>query len=127
MVPFSLSTVRLGDHAASIGIEGELDVFTAPELEEELRRLGEGVTRVLVDLTGVTFLDSAGVGVLTQNARRLRTADGVMMLAIDTISIRRIFELTGLERYFVIHDEAQAATADLLRSAPASSPSPALS
>jgi anti-sigma B factor antagonist len=116
IVPFRLSSVRLGPKAATIGIEGELDIYTAPDLENELCQLGEGVTHVLVDLTGVTFVDSAGVGLLTQRARRLAAHGGVMMLAIDTMSVRRIFELTGLERYFVIHGDANEAAQDLLGS-----------
>jgi anti-sigma B factor antagonist len=114
IVPFRLSSVRLGDCAATLDIEGELDLYTAPDLEAELRGLGDDVTHVLVDLTGVTFVDSAGVGLLTQSARLLRRRGGAMILAIDTASVRRIFELTGLERYFVIHEDASAAT-DALR------------
>jgi anti-sigma B factor antagonist len=117
IVPFRLLSVRLGHQAATIGIEGELDAYSAPELADELHELGDDITHVLVDLTGVTFIDSAGVGLLTETARRLRTRGGIMMLAIDTASVRRVFELTGLERYFVIHDDATDATQDLLGSA----------
>jgi anti-sigma B factor antagonist len=116
IVPFRLSSVELGPRAATIGIEGELDMYTVPDLEAELRRLGDGVTHVLVDLRGVTFVDSAGIGLLTQRARRLAARGGVMMLAIDTMSVRRIFELTGLDRYFVIHEDASEAAQELLGS-----------
>jgi anti-sigma B factor antagonist len=114
VVPFHLSSASLTGRAAAVAVEGELDVYTAPELEELLRGLGDGVTHVLVDLTGVTFVDSAGVGLLTQNAKRLAARGGVMMLVIDTVSVRRIFELTGLDRFFVIHEDPGRAAAQLL-------------
>jgi anti-sigma B factor antagonist len=117
IVPFHLSSATLTARAATVAVEGELDVYTAPELEELLRKLGDGVTHVLVDLTGVTFLDSAGVGLLTQNAKRLTARGGMMMLAIDTASVRKIFELTGLDRFFVIHEDAGRAAAQLLGAA----------
>jgi anti-sigma B factor antagonist len=117
VVPFHLSSVSLTTRAAAVAVEGELDVYTAPELEQLLRGMGEGVTHVLVDLTGVTFLDSAGVGLLTQSAKRLTASGGMMMLAIDTASVRKIFELTGLDQFFVIHDDAGRAAAQLLGAA----------
>jgi anti-sigma B factor antagonist len=117
VVPFHLSSASLTARAATVAVEGELDVYTAPELDELLRKLGDGVTHVLVDLTGVTFLDSAGVGLLTQNAKRLTARGGMMMLAIDTASVRKIFELTGLDRFFVIHEDAGRAAAQLLGAA----------
>jgi anti-sigma B factor antagonist len=117
IVRFHLSSARLTERAATVAVEGELDVYTAPDLEALLRELGDGVTHVLVDLTGVTFLDSAGVGLLTQCAKRLAARGGLMMLAIDTVSVRKIFELTGLDRFFVIHEDAGLAAAQLLGAA----------
>jgi anti-sigma B factor antagonist len=121
VLPFRLASERLAPHAAAVTVQGELDVYTAPDLEEALRGLGGEVTHVLVDLTELAFIDSAGVGLLTQWSKRLTAAGGVMMIAIDTASIRKIFELTGLERYFVIHADAQVAAAELSRSPATSS------
>lgn len=117
VVPFHLSSARLTGCAATIAVEGELDVYTAPDLEALIRALGGEVTHVLVDLTGVTFVDSAGVGLLTQSAKRLSAHGGVMMLAIDTVSVRKIFELTGLDKFFVIHQNAARAAEELLGAA----------
>jgi anti-sigma B factor antagonist len=114
VVPFRVSSERLAPNAATLAVQGELDVYTAPDLDEVLRGLGDEVTQVVVDLTGVSFIDSAGVGLLTQHARRLTGRGGVTMLAIDTASVRRIFELTGLERYFVIEDDPARAANMLL-------------
>lgn len=117
VVPFHLSSARLTGRAATVAVAGELDVYTAPGLEELMRGLGDEVTHLLVDLTGVTFVDSAGVGLLTQSAKRLSARGGVMMLAIDTASVRKIFELTGLDRFFDIHDDPARAAEQLIGAA----------
>jgi anti-sigma B factor antagonist len=114
---FRLSNVRLAPCAALVAVEGELDVYTAPELAELLQGIDDEVTHVLVDLTGVTFIDSAGLALLTERARKLRAHDGMMMLAIDAVGVRRIFELTGLARYFTLHQDPAEAAHELLGSA----------
>jgi anti-sigma B factor antagonist len=117
VVPFHLSSAKLTNCAATVAVEGELDLYTAPGLEELIRGLGDEVTHVLVDLTGVSFIDSAGVGLLTQSAKRLGARGGAMILVIDTTSVRKIFELTGLDRFFVIHDDRGRAVEQLLGAA----------
>ena len=93
---------------------GELDAFTAPELRSELHRLLEDVstTRLVVDLTAVTFLDSSALGVLVGALRRLRERGGELHVVQPRPMVRRIFELTALDAIFTLHgarDEALAA------------------
>lgn len=114
IVPFRLSSAKLTPHVATIAIEGDLDMYTSPALEELFLGLGDGVTHMLIDLTGVTFVDSSGISLLTQTARRLNRLGGQVVLAIDTVSVRRIFEVTGLDQYFVIHRDASRAVRQLL-------------
>ena len=61
-----------------------------------------GALRVIVDLTGVTFIDSAGLGVLVREAKRLSALGGTCVLVADDPRILRIFEITGLGRMFGI-------------------------
>jgi anti-sigma B factor antagonist len=82
---------------------GELDVNTAPELREQLARLiNDGVRRIVVDLTDVSFVDSTALSVLVSALKRLRQADGDLALASPNPSVRRVFEITGLTRLFPI-------------------------
>ena len=82
---------------------GELDVNTAPELREQLARLvSEGARRIVVDLTDVSFVDSTALSVLVSALKRLRQADGDLELASPNPSVRRVFEITGLTRLFII-------------------------
>ena len=56
-----------------------------------------------MDLSDVEFMDSTGLGVLIGSLKRLREADGSMVLAGIRPSVARVFEITGLDRIFTIH------------------------
>src|SRR4051812_24364510 len=101
-VPFRLTGTRLGASTHRIVVEGELDLYTAPELKDELADLSREVTHVHVDLSGVTFLDSSGIAVLMSAARQLRERDGVVVLGVDDANILKLLQITGLGRFFEI-------------------------
>ncbi len=85
-------------------IEGEVDVYTSPQLKQDLVQLAEsGVKRVIVDLSKVEYLDSTGLGVLIGGLKRLREADGNLCLVGPGMRIQRIFEITGLNKIFDIY------------------------
>jgi anti-sigma B factor antagonist len=76
---------------------GEMDMLSAPELGRRLLNLAEeGKTRVVVDLSGVTFIDSSGIGVLLNALRHLRARSGRLVLVCPNERIQRPFEVTGL-------------------------------
>ncbi|TDD13614.1 anti-sigma factor antagonist [Nonomuraea diastatica] len=107
-----------GDCAA-VRVVGEIDVFTAPRMREQVLDLvAKGVVHVVVDLSGVEFLDSTGLGVLVGALKRLRTHEGSLALVMSTDRIVRIFTITGLTAVFPIHDavpDAIAANAHWVR------------
>lgn len=96
-----------------IELEGEVDVYTAPQLKQQMIGLLEGGARELVvDLTKVEYLDSTALGVLIGGLKRMREMDGNMVLVCPSPRIRRVFEITGLDKIFDIYnsvDEAQVA------------------
>lgn len=93
-------------------VGGEIDITTAPRLRERLIQLvGEGKSRLVIDLGGVGFLDSTGLGVLVGAARRARTAGGDVVLSGLADHNLKVFAITGLDQAFVIAgtiDEAVA-------------------
>jgi anti-sigma B factor antagonist len=92
------------DGWAVVLVGGDIDLTTAPSLREQLLRLGgEGQHHLVVDLTGVGFCDSTGLGVLVGAAKRARTAEGDVVLCGLSPSLERVFSLTGLDQAFVIH------------------------
>ena len=87
-----------------VAVEGDLDLHSAPELRERLSAIIEGDTRqVVLDLSDVTFLDSMGLGVILGAKKRLATTGRELELVIANPEIRRLFEITMLDRVFTLH------------------------
>ncbi len=109
----SLST-RTQDDRTIVEVGGEIDVYTAPRLREQLVDLvAEGKYHLIVDMEKVDFLDSTGLGVLVGGLKRVRAHDGSLRLVCTQERILKIFRITGLTKVFPIHDsvdEALAAT-----------------
>ncbi|MBI2710806.1 MAG: STAS domain-containing protein [Actinobacteria bacterium] len=95
-----------------LAVTGEVDVATAPRLREQLVELvGSGKNHIVVDLEGVEFLDSTGLGVLVGALKRVRTSDGDLALVCTEPRILKVFEITGLTKVFTIHRSVDEATA----------------
>ena len=95
-----------------IAVNGEIDVYTAPRLREMLIRLvDEEKYHLIVDMEGVEFLDSTGLGVLVGGLKRVRSHDGGIDLVCTQGRILRIFRITGLSKVFSIFDSVDQALA----------------
>ncbi len=105
-------TTREVNGKAVIAVGGEIDVYTAPRLRDEIARVVAGGTHhILVDMAAVEFLDSTGLGVLVGGLKRVRAHDGTLELACNQDRLLKIFRITGLAKVFVIHADADAALA----------------
>ena len=95
-----------------LAVHGDADLHTAPELREALRgATDDGVTTLVVDLSGAPVIDSTSLGVLLGALKRLRERDGQIRLVVPRPEVRRVFEITMLDRVFSLHqtlDEALA-------------------
>src|SRR5690606_20479211 len=76
---------------------GELDAFTVGQFRESLSELS-GTTRLLIDLSGVPFLDSAGLGALIGGVRRAREAGGDVAVYGARPAVARLLHTTGFDR-----------------------------
>ena len=107
---FSLSQESLDADRHVVAVRGEINLFTAPELKSALSEAIEsGHTRIVVDLTDTTFLDSTALGVLIGAVKRLRSRDGRLTIVNVDDNIAKTFEITGLDQIFPIsgtRDEA---------------------
>ncbi|HEX4521605.1 MAG TPA: STAS domain-containing protein [Gaiellaceae bacterium] len=111
---FGVTSADLGDGIATVGVAGEVDLYTAPRLKEALVDTIDGGSRkVLVDLSQATFIDSTTLGVLMGAVKRLRPAGGELAIACNDPNIRRIFEITLLDRIFAIYSSPDEAIRQL--------------
>jgi anti-sigma B factor antagonist len=83
---------------------GEIDLHNSPALRTALLALAERKpSRVIIDLAGVTYVDSSGVGTLVEFKRRQeRGGGGRVILAGLQPRVRSVFEITKLDQFFVI-------------------------
>jgi anti-sigma B factor antagonist len=86
-----------------IMVTGEIDVATAPQLREALHGvIAQGQATVVLDLLAVTFLDSTALGVLVGGLKRCRELGGELHIVVTDPRIKKIFEITGLDKVFPI-------------------------
>jgi anti-sigma B factor antagonist len=103
-------TSRVSGDQTVVDVTGEIDVYTAPVLREELASLIDSErTDLVVDLTSVGFMDSTGLGVLVGALKKVRTLGGDLRLVISEEKILKVFKITALTQVFTIYasiDEA---------------------
>ena len=105
--------VRKEDDQSVLEVAGEIDVYTAPKLREQLIELvSDGSYHIVVDLEKVDFLDSTGLGVLVGGLKRVRNHDGSLQLVCTQEKILKIFRITGLTKVFPIYPTLQEALDD---------------
>lgn len=104
-----IRTERDGSMCA-VALEGEVDVYTAPRLKEELVSVIDGgCSNIIVDMEQVGFIDSSGLGVLVSALRRAREREGVVRIVCTRENILKIFRITGLDKVFPIFADAEEA------------------
>ena len=92
-----------------VSVIGELDLHTARQLDQELMGAFENDTRrVIVDLSGCEFIDSTALAILVKAKERLGTTSQLRLVSADR-NVRKIFEITGLDRVFAVHPTQAAA------------------
>jgi anti-sigma B factor antagonist len=111
-----LTSAYLGRNAYVVTLAGELDVATAPALQDELERVSaEGATDAVVDLLGVSFVDSVALGILVDASKQMKAQRGTLRIVCDDRRIARIIEITGLDRVLRIHTTLRDALESLER------------
>lgn len=88
-----------------IAVEGELDVYTSPQLKEEIAgALTRKVCDMIIDMNGVRYIDSTGLGVLIGTLKRVRELNQRIVLVCNVEQILNIFSITGLCKILTICD-----------------------
>lgn len=113
VVPMQIVTAthRVGDWTV-VTVAGDLDVVGGPDLRQAvMREVRAGRTRLVLDLTGVDFLDSFGLGVIVGALKRVRLLDGDLRLVVPEPRLQRVFEVCDLDRVFEMYRDVEAAGA----------------
>ncbi len=93
-----------------VSVGGEIDVYSAPQLRDLVAEyVAQGTYDLVLDLEGVDFLDSTGLGVLVGGLKKVRTHGGRLELVCSRERVLKVFRITGLSKVFVIHDSLDAA------------------
>lgn len=98
-----IRTTRVETGAHFVSVTGELDLYSAPLLKEELERL-PATSDAVVDLDGLSIIDSIALGVLLSASRRLRGSDSMLIVVCEQENIRRLFERTRLNQTLLVED-----------------------
>jgi anti-sigma B factor antagonist len=92
----SISSERDGD-VHVIGLFGELDLATADSVEQELRAVeATDASSIVVDLSGLTFMDSTGLRLVWQAEARSRADANRLTLLRGPRAVQRVFEISGI-------------------------------
>lgn len=102
-------SVRRGDGCIVVAVRGECDILTAPLLRERLLELAGQSARMVVDLSGLEFLDCAGLRALLVGRRCVELLGGALVITAPSPPVTRVLQLTGLDRDLTIVPGAETA------------------
>jgi anti-anti-sigma factor len=100
---FGIDTARSGD-AVRLAVRGELDLATAPAVDEALRAAAASARLVVLDLQGVTFLDSTGLRTVLQADARSRADGHDLVVVRGPQAVDRVFALAGVDGLVTLVD-----------------------
>ncbi|MFK2826301.1 anti-sigma factor antagonist [Bacillus sp. B190/17] len=100
--------VKETEQRTNIEISGEIDAYTAPKLRETIFPYTEKENaQIVVDLSGVSYMDSTGLGVFVGLFKGLNANDGNLQLIGLSERLRRLFDITGLADIMNINSEVE--------------------
>ena len=101
---------RLEDGTHVVAVAGEVDICTAPELDQVLQGvLGDAATAVVVDLTECSFIGSTGLHLLLGAHKQLEGSDRPLSLVSCNRHVLKVLQVTGLAARIEIHPSRAAA------------------
>lgn len=104
---------RAGGSTGVVELHGRLDLVSAPEVKTRIQDLvADGWHKLVVDLCGVAFIDSSGLGALIGGLRAARIAGGDCRIARAPEHVRHVLEVSKLDRVLVPYASVEAALAE---------------
>ena len=104
--------VSIDEHAEAysiIVVRGEVDLHTAPKVESAIERASRFNGAVVLDMSGVAFMDSTALSALVRSKDSLQERGTSLRLAAPSQAVERIFSVTGFQDHFEIFPSREAA------------------
>jgi anti-sigma B factor antagonist len=86
-----------------------MDLHTSPKVQDAIERASENNGAVVVDMSGVAFMDSTALSALVRSKESLGKRDVALRLAAPSDAVARIFSVTGFHDFFEVFDSREAA------------------
>ncbi|MDX1932911.1 MAG: STAS domain-containing protein [Capsulimonadales bacterium] len=103
---------RLVNGSPVLDLTGEVDSYNSPKLRDKMIALIDEISpNIIVNLTGVDYIDSTGLGTLVAGLKRATEKGGGIRIICPNEQIFKVFHITGLVRVFTIHQTEQSAFA----------------
>lgn len=117
-VPFEVLSEKIEDGICALTVRGELDMNTAPELEAQIEEaLSDPSISIMLDLSACEFIDSTGIALIVRTWQRLENENGNesgrLVLCCINHQVRRLLKITGVESSISMHEQRDAALAEL--------------
>jgi anti-sigma B factor antagonist len=102
----------IGAGVAVLRLDGKLNMVSAVHFRDAVNSsVSEGFTRLSVDLKGVDFIDSSGLGALISGLKATRMAGGDLRIAAPTTQVQLVLQLTNMDRVLMAYEDAETAFA----------------
>ena len=99
--------------AIVMAVEGTVDIHSSPELRGELKvAVGSQAPRIVVDMEGVSFVDSSGLATLIEALQQVNKYSGTLLLCSLSKAVLGVFQLANLDRIFQIRENRESALRD---------------
>ena len=104
--------VKRCDDIPVIVLKGEVDAYTSARFREVMLEVVDTHgPKVVISMADVDYIDSSGLGALVGGLKRVSERDGKIVIVCDKPQVRKVFEITGLEKVFPIFESEDAAVA----------------
>ncbi len=101
---------REKDKVVILDIQGEIDLYNAPEIKDTIQKLIEQQKyNIIINLEKVSYIDSSGIGALISSLSNLKKYQGSLKIINVFASVKKVFELTKLTSFFEIYDSEDEA------------------
>ena len=108
----NLSTEMPDKESVVLKAQGDIDLDSSREFKEKINELLEAGSKLMVlDLAGVRFIDSSGLGVLVVSLKSAAEHDSSIRLACAQPVVEKVLQLTGLDRIFIMSETVAEALA----------------